>query len=288
MYEAQIEPILLYGAEVWGYQYNRAVENTYMFLCKRFLNVSMKTPNNMVLGDLGRCPVFVKTAEKCIRFWLRICNMPEKRLPKMAYNMLNQLQEVGKKTWAFYVRQLLCENGFGDVWIQQNAGDINTFLSIFRQRLTDQYAQTWHDKIVSSERFELYSSFKHSLQAERYLDYNIIRVYKAAYIKFRFGVSPILIHKLRYKKDVLPRHLLCPACKHNIEDECHILFECKAYASLRKSVAFLLDKADGNVSFVMSCDEEKSVKLLSRFLYHVFKRRLELKQLNELENANNE
>ena len=91
----------------------------------------------MVLGDLARFPIFMLTALRCIKFWLRILRLPEERLTKKAYNMLIHLQENGKKTWTFHVMQLIFTNGFGEVWFQQGVGDAGAFLRCFRQRFVD-------------------------------------------------------------------------------------------------------------------------------------------------------
>ena len=42
-----------------------------------------------------------------------------------------------KVNWAISVRQLLCNLGFREVWIQQNVGNCNAFLTMFRQRVRD-------------------------------------------------------------------------------------------------------------------------------------------------------
>ena len=123
IYDAQILPVLRYGSEIWGYHRFDAIEKAHLFACKRLLNVGFQTPNAMVLGDLARFPIFILTAVRCIKFWLRILRLPEERLTKKAYNMLIHLQENGKKTWTFHVMQLICTNGFGEVWFQQGVGD---------------------------------------------------------------------------------------------------------------------------------------------------------------------
>ena len=264
----------MYGSELWGFQQFGVLEKAHMFACKRYLNVNPQTPNNMIFGDLGRYPLYVTSAVRCVKYWLRIMCLSEERLPRKAYNMLNHLQELGKKTWAYHIRQLLCTNGFGEVWLQQNVGDTNNFLSVFRQRLSDQFQQDWHSNIESKERFELYASFKQVVKSETYLECNQLRCFKEAYIKFRFGISPILVHRLRYRKDVLPRHLLCPACKYGIEDEAHILFECKVYKEFRSSVDLLV-RAHGNITQVMSAEDEEAIRQLSRFLYRCLQKRKE-------------
>ena len=162
-------------------------------------------------------------------------------------------------------KKLLCGNGFGDVWLQQNVGHLNRFVSVFKQRLLDQFQQ---------ERFEFYSIFKQSLQTEKYIDVLQLRCFREAYIKFRFSISPVLVHRLRYRNDIIPRDLLCPVCKDELEDESHVLFSCKAYEDFRKDVSWFNGShtaAVADVSHVMLADNETSIWEVSRFLYRFCK-----------------
>ena len=256
------------------------LEKVQYFACKRLLNVLPQTPNKMVLGDLGRLPVFVSSAVKCVKFWHRVANLPENRLPGKVYKMLLYLQEQGRHTWALSIKQMLFTNGFGYVWEQQNVGDFRLFLRTFKERLSDQYKQAWSSDIQTKERYEFYCSFKTIFQSERYLEYDQKRCFRNGYIKFRFGCSPINTHAFRYHKDVPPHKLLCPVCKAEIETEAHILFDCRAYNELRTSVASLTT-ISGNTNSdvtdvtaeIMSMDDEKTVIQLLRFLYDVFQKR---------------
>ncbi len=275
IYDAQILPVLMYGSEIWGYQRFDAIEKAHLFACKRLLNVGFQTPNAMVLGDLARFPIFILTAVRCIKFWLRILRLPEERLTKKAYSMLIHLQENGKKTWTFHVMQLICTNGFGEVWFQQGVGDAGAFLRCFRQRLVDQYTQGWATDIETKERFEFYSSFKRIFQIEKYIDYQQKRCFRDSYVQFRLGISPIRVHRMRYRKDVVPSQLLCPVCKNEIEDESHVIFRCNAYERFRKEVNIIASTSTTQDTFnalsrVMAADDEESVIQLSRFLYRVF------------------
>ena len=155
-------------------------------------------------------------------------------------------------------------------------GHLNRFVSVFKQRLLDQFQQDWSASITSKERFEFYSIFKQSIQTEKYIDILQLRCFREAYIKFRFGISPILVHRLRYRNDIIPRDLLCPVCKDEIEDESHVLFSCKAYEDFRKYVSWFNGSHTAvvvDVSHVMSADNERSIWEVSRFLYKVLQRR---------------
>ena len=60
----------MYRSEIWGYQKFDAIEKAHLFACKRLLIVGLQTPNVMMVGDLGRFPIFILTAARCIKFWL--------------------------------------------------------------------------------------------------------------------------------------------------------------------------------------------------------------------------
>ena len=202
IFDAQVLPILMYGSEQWGFQQFAVIEKAHMFACKRGLNVGVQTPNKMINGDFGRYPMFVTSTIRCVKYWLRVINLPDENLPKKAYNMLLYLHDLGKKTWTYRVKELLCRNRFGDVWLQQNVEHLNRFVSIFKQRLLDQFQQDWIDSITSTERFQFYSNFKHSIHAEKYIDFIQLRCFRVI-----FGISPISVPRLRYRDGVIPRDL---------------------------------------------------------------------------------
>ena len=56
MFDAQIKPMLLYGSGIWGLKY-KSVEKVHTFALKKLLNVSPRTPNDMVYGETGRFPL---------------------------------------------------------------------------------------------------------------------------------------------------------------------------------------------------------------------------------------
>ena len=62
--------------------------------------------------------------------------------------------------------------------------------------------------------------------------------HRSAFAKFRCGVAPIRIETGRYEGLSIEERI-CPFCS-NIEDERHVLLDCRVYNDLRIS---LLDKA---------------------------------------------
>ena len=75
-FDSQIQPSLQYASEVWGLLVtDDHVEKVHTYACKRFLNVSLRTPNNFVYGEWGRFPLVVNCCIRVIRYWFRLLKM---------------------------------------------------------------------------------------------------------------------------------------------------------------------------------------------------------------------
>ena len=62
-----------------------------------------------------------------------------------------------KQNWASSVKHSLESIGFSNVWIFQGVGDIKHFMSVFKQRMSDNFLQEWDARIESSSRAKTYS-----------------------------------------------------------------------------------------------------------------------------------
>ena len=123
-----------------------------MSTVKKLLGLNSFVNNCMVLGECGRYPLIVTYQLNCIKYWCKIIHMEDKRYPIQCYNMLKSLDNMSRITWASTIKNLLFESGFGIVWINQNVGDVNQFLSKFQQRLKDCAKQIWTAKVNNSSR----------------------------------------------------------------------------------------------------------------------------------------
>ena len=217
IFEAQIQPSLLYASEIWGACRLEAIERVHMFGLKCFLKVSMRTPSVIVHGECGRYPLFIRTQSNCVRYWLRLLCMERERLPYLAYQCSYSLAERGKKSWAEKVKNLLLQNGFGEAWYNQGVGNPKRFLGCFTQRLQDCYEQNWHEKVEKGDRFAEYRLFKQYFQIEDYLT-SLEAYMRGALFRFRAGISWLKIHRSRFTAEV---DLSCPYCSNKNEDELH-------------------------------------------------------------------
>ncbi len=77
LFKAVIEPIALYGSEVWGPSIKfdflnwekHPIETLQLDFCKRILKVQRKTPNNGCRAELGQYPLLLNIQKRAIKFW---------------------------------------------------------------------------------------------------------------------------------------------------------------------------------------------------------------------------
>ena len=274
IFDAQVQPIMQYGSELWGM--NKAAqdcESLHLFALKKFLGLSMRTPNDLVYGETNRYPVYINSAVQCLRYWFKLLEMEARRIPKKAYNMLFELDSKGKINWVTDMRTCLYKYGFGDVWLCQGVGNKNVFIRIFRQRLIDCRWQMWTDHVENSDRFSIYRSFCISHEVKSYLTLNMDRHLLNTLVRFRLGVSALFTHYYRYR-NVGDNDLLCPLCKESEEDEMHFVLCCPALREIRdKFIASKYFQKPCMFKFIMLMSSEKrtDVQSLSRFLHKAFK-----------------
>ena len=87
LFDSLVEPILLYGSEVWGYENLVTLERVHLQFCKRILNLRLSTPNFMVYGELGRHPLNIRV----ISVWCKLIQN-ENKLSGILYKLMFNLQ----------------------------------------------------------------------------------------------------------------------------------------------------------------------------------------------------
>ena len=108
-----------------------------------------------------------------------------------------------------------------------------------------------------------------------YLQLNMSGFLKFVMTKFRFGVSDIATHSLRYK-NAQSNCFLCPLCKNANEDEVHFVLVCPFFSNLRKSlIAEKYHRSPNSfrLTLLLASTHEKTVRNLCAFLYKAFKAR---------------
>ena len=122
---------------------------------------------------------------------------------KMAYDfLLSDLQNYPNKIdWASQVRHLLGELGFHEVWLAQSIGDFQQFISLFKQRLNDNFIQNWNVRLNDPSRVLLYRNFN-TFCYKPYLDIVKIESARQALTRLRTSSTRLEIEVGRWAKPV--------------------------------------------------------------------------------------
>jgi hypothetical protein len=282
LFDTQIQPMLSYGAEVWGMEADLTVlERVHLFALKRFLNVSVRTPNTLVYGETGRYPLRININIKCVKYWLKLQEMSTDRYPKKAYNMLLHMQQDNRQTWASSIQYCLYKFGFQEVWLNRGVGNEKAFLQLFRERQIDAFKRQWKFELETKERFKFYSGIKADFSLSLFLA-NLKHVKsRIDLIRFRLGVSQIKIHKLRFSR-ANNIDFTCPFC-NAIENEIHFLLVCPMYEDLREfyiPTKYYRSPCLFKLAVLLATTNKMLQIRIARFLAESFRRRASL--LSEL------
>ena len=169
IFDSLVVPILCYGSEVWGYEYQRKIEQVHINFCKSVLGVGKYASNSPVLGECGRLPLATRCYRRFIKYWLKILKMDHDSFPRQCYDEMCKTDKLGTTNWVTKVKRMLFSYGYGCVWLTQSEGDETPFVNSFRLRTEDNFRQEWYTDISENKKLETYKTFKSLLEPEIYL-----------------------------------------------------------------------------------------------------------------------
>ena len=172
-----------------------------MQFCTKLLGVKKTTQNDFIYGELGRENYATKRSFIIIKYWFKILQTPENKYIKIIYNkMIRDIEELpNKANWAPLVRDLLASLGFHEVRLAQGVGNVGTFLSVLKQRLSDICMQNWHDRINNSSRANFYKTVM-QFQFQPYLEKINVCKYIQALSKLRVSSHRLAIEAGRWAR----------------------------------------------------------------------------------------
>ena len=245
-----IEPILLYGAEIWApYALSRSrcltddimdsstvsrvnADHLYLAYLKQVLGVKKRAINCAVMGEVGVRPLMAMAMERTARYVRAVEALGDDCcLVAQALAAQKRLHTFGKRCW--YTGYARMESQLGGVDAPRGA---------VRRAVEDRHVRAWRERLGEASRLSFLAKVKTTYEMETYLQYRCRRV-RRAFTKYRTSD-----HNLRVERDrwltqrsrgvndaAPPRHeRVCLACDEGkVEDEYHV-FTCPAYAEWRR------------------------------------------------------
>ena len=278
-FDFQVKPMLLYASEIWGLSNIECIESSHLFAIKRLLCVSDKTPNTLAYGETGRYALYVDATMSAIRYWLKVLKMPNTRFPKQCLlHMTNMMERRGQycyiTPWAKKVKDCLIKHGYEQVWNDKGARNERILLTELKSKLVDEFKQEWHQKLLDSDRFAFYRSFKQSFFKEQHLDNITIKRFRDTFTRFRLGLNELGVNK-RFSGQ---HNKNCPFCPSSFEDEHHFMFICPKYQHLRlkylsNNINFITHES--NVHNIFEIKDEQKQRALGMYIFYSLKLREE-------------
>lgn len=274
-----VKPIAIYGAEIWGYKYSEEIEKIQAKFCKRYVGLKQNSADIFALSECGRFPLAVFYIAQCIKYWVKLTQMPNHRYPRQCYLMLRSLTEAGKTTWTTHIKTLLFEYGFGYAWIADNVGNSNAFIASFIQRIKDISLQNWRQSINDSPKADHYKYFKTHLDVEKYLFVDLSYICRKTLANFRCSCHTLRIETGRHS-NIEREHRFCPFCLernvYTVEDIFHFFMLCPLYADLRNMYFKRQWRQHTTVQkfyYIMRLTDKENLFSIAKFLVSAFELR---------------
>ena len=287
LFDTLVSSILSYSSEIWGYHEGKDIEAIHTKFLRKLLCVNKSTNLAGLYGELGRVPMNIMRKIHMIRYWFKLLKSENNSLIKRIYIMLRNDADSNNSynnlNWAYHIKSMLQTLGLANLWIEQDMlierGSLDSLFTTIKQRILDQYYQTWYCNINNSQRLITYSRFKHTFNLEQYLDSIHDKKLKIAMSRFRLSSHRLEIERGRYR-NIQRSDRKCKFCTQDaIENEYHFLLACPQYLDIRKKYLRryywswpTLNKFDT----VMTSTNKNEILNLSKYIYYATKLRNEL------------
>jgi len=287
LFDSLVLSILDYGSEIWSISTNiETLEKLQLRFYKIILGVRPQTPTPAVLGELGRYPLKIRLQCKTIKYWCKLLCKSPNCLARKAYNIMVRLHNIGFKTWATEIFNILKICNLQDSFSYPPSQEqLLKLPATVQKHLENIYLVKWTETIQTMSKLDTYCLFKSNFGLENYLFlYN--KADRQSLSRFRMSAHTLEVERGRWReKDRNDR--LCLYCETNsVETEKHALLQCpkhngdrlKFYEFLEQNNTADILAAQNEDQFfleIITCLDTGVLHALAKFVNTIFKNRLE-------------
>lgn len=314
IFDHTIVPILIYGAETWGFEFakigknnntdnyfekhldNNVLTQLEIKFYKRLLRVKRHTATLAVRSELGRHPVTLKAIGRSIKYFHQVAQKPDHKLIKQAMAESINLDSRGIKTWFTQFRTLRDTLNLPQTPLTHTKHGLKTFSRKTERSLEIKYEHFWDQELNSAtgkqknkggNKLRTYNKLKQNFAMEKYLTLIEDTSHRTALTQIRLSSHPLNIETLRGQV-TNPNDRICKMCTLNImEDEFHFIAECPKYKPLRDKLnecitntpnANTLDRESKTI-WLLTNENKTLCKSLGKYIFEGFKiRKLSINQ----------
>lgn len=232
-----IEPIILYGSEVWGPLANQdfkkwdkhPIEILHTEICKSILRVHRNTPNNGCRAELGQFPLLIRIHKRAIKFYKHLKTSD----PNSYHYKALQCQEerLEKSPLSQLVLRLSSTNSTRQA--QDSPHTIGAQQIIEKEK--EHYINYWTSKTKTQSKLQCYLALNRKYTVAEYLSTVTDEKLRKTLTMYRLSDHSLAIETGRHRQTWLPTEdRLCQLCPHRqVETETHFLIHCSKYENIR-------------------------------------------------------
>ena len=230
LFDTLVIPIMTYGAEVWGFEHLKMLDQLELQFLKLMMNVRKFTPKYMIHGELGWLPVSSTIKSRMAGYWGKLLTGKQEKLSYKPYQML--LGDWKNLKWINNIKNILDDLGLSFIWDIQYVHSTTKLMEVLKLNLKDHFLQQWNSEMQASNKGIMYSLIKKGFEMENYfktLPSNLLQFL----CWFRTANHNLPVDTGRWSN--IDHHLRkCDMCfASEVGDEYHTLLKCFALTNLR-------------------------------------------------------
>ena len=279
-YKTLIQPILLYGSDVWGISKHMCeeIDKVCLFFIRCILRVKQSTCRSICFGELGIVPPSVLAKINVLTFHLRVNHMSTNSLEKVVFDDLYDFNEVGFSNIVSSIHNI-ANSYFVNL-------DCCTYseedLTALKQIIISEYTQSWYKNVSSNNSsMRSYKLFKYDFVLEPYLSCIKSDRHRHALCKFRCSSHFLEVERARHQNIIPPIwERNCPFCPYAVDDEMHLLLFCCRNRDVRETFLNIVYDNEPEICEMHHTDKFVSImasknhiilQALGKFIFESFK-----------------
>ena len=231
LFDHTVVPILVYGAEVYGYENLDIIEKIHKDFLRKITKSRKSTPIYMLYGELGRYPLSIIIHTRMIAYWNKLIQGRTPKLSHQIYKHMLSHNNINDK-WISKIKEILNQTGLTYVWQNQNDRVYRHIHKRAKQTMIDQFKQSWNDQVTQSSKGLFYKSFKQNVELGKYItllpEHEYITLFKLRTANHRFPIET-------GRWDGTPQQeRLCLLCNtDSVGTEIHYILDCPIFTQDR-------------------------------------------------------
>jgi sorting nexin-29 len=268
LFEKTIEPILLYGCEVWGQEDFAQIEIFHRSYLRKLIGIHKSAPSCMTYGEVGKTQLKYKIWRRMIGYWISNITADTK-MTRTIMLFQNQYQNGALFDWIRKIREILNNCGLSYVHLYPEHVNRNELMKHLNEYLHDLAVQEWRTEMNVNRMCTIYRLHKQDLRMEPYL-LQLSRQDARDISKFRCASPRLETVTAIYNNTIAVECRLCGS--RCTPDEYHLVMKCELFEYARPEFLPRQLTEEPNIqkyTRLMQTNDRSIAKAVSRFLGYI-------------------